>query len=374
MKFKKIVKIVLLAVVSLGIVQCVRFAVENMMLHSIPIEKEEGNCMQYVNECNVGNRVAVRKSNGLSTFPFVFGERLYLYDIDKDKKALLAYTFLPFTEIGDHTVLTTDAVIYNKPYWDTVFGDYYLLANNKKKELDVYDLYYGYSVSNNCIYYEKIDTGSQEYEEYGPDLCSDIYVMNLENDNEKKFLEGNIGYFRIIEGKMYCYDLKKEKILIVDLESGNTEEFPYHCVCVEYIIRSEQDKMYILDCVAEGDDFIDRIVEYNMETSEIVWEQQVVPKSFNEKIHLNDGELYFLTEDNCICKVSASEKEQVVVIDLNKEVDGLEKADLQGNENISVSYCEDYIAVDIYYYFDEDIKENQELLIFDYEGNFIRKI
>ena len=84
---------------------------------------------------------------------------------------------------------------------------------------------------------------------------------------------------------------------------------------------SGDDRIYILDTVSEQEDFIHRIVKYDTENSKIVWEKQVVPKDFEEKIYLKNDEIYFLTEDNNICKITESGKNQEVVIDFCKEVE-----------------------------------------------------
>ena len=49
-----------------------------------------------MNEFTLGNCVLIRKANGIKTFPFLFGERLYIYDIDKNQWKLVKNIMIPF--------------------------------------------------------------------------------------------------------------------------------------------------------------------------------------------------------------------------------------------------------------------------------------
>ena len=55
-------------------------------LEKIEITREFGNQGQYIDDLAVGNCVTMREKNSLSSFPHIFGSRLYLYDIDNDKQ------------------------------------------------------------------------------------------------------------------------------------------------------------------------------------------------------------------------------------------------------------------------------------------------
>lgn len=92
-------KIGVFIILGLAVLQLIRFAVECHAFDTSDLKKAVGNYLQR-SECNIGNCVLVHKKNGISTFPFVFGNRLYLYDIERKKHKLVAGTWLPFTEIG----------------------------------------------------------------------------------------------------------------------------------------------------------------------------------------------------------------------------------------------------------------------------------
>lgn len=59
------------------------------------------------------NYVLVRKKNSIRNFPFVFGERLYLYDIGKDREYLISNYVHPFYTYGDMLAVHNNKVFYN---------------------------------------------------------------------------------------------------------------------------------------------------------------------------------------------------------------------------------------------------------------------
>ncbi len=64
-----------------AVLQMIRFAIETHAFDTSNLKKLSGNYLKS-GEYNMGNCVLVHKKNGISTFPFVFGNRLYLYDTE----------------------------------------------------------------------------------------------------------------------------------------------------------------------------------------------------------------------------------------------------------------------------------------------------
>ena len=114
---KKFLKICVSIILGLAVVQIIRFAAETHAFDTSELKKAAGNYLQK-SECNIENCVLVHKKNGISTFPFVFGNRLYLYDIEQKKHKLVADTWLPFTEIGTLITSGDDKVYYNFLVWE----------------------------------------------------------------------------------------------------------------------------------------------------------------------------------------------------------------------------------------------------------------
>ena len=341
-------KILLIFIISITIFQIIRFENEKRNISKFDISQVYGNCMQSANESNVGNYVTIHKNNNLTTFPFVFGERVYLYDVESGERALVVNTRMPFSGIGNDIILTKESIFYNRKMGNDTIGSYYQISNDKKKcKINGEDLYYGYSIYENKVFYEKVDTGSKEYEKYTSDLCSDVYVMDLNSGKESLFLEGNVGYFRVIEDKLYCYELEKEKIIVVDIKTGNSIEVPYQCDLLEYIVIGENGTIYIVDY--STDEAVNRIVKYDLNNEVILWSQEVALDEFDSKIHYKNNCIYFKGEDSSIYKMGTSGGDKTMIIALTEEA--------------TVSYCDDYIVAKVSG--DNGVKQLQ---VYDYEG------
>lgn len=123
---KKLLKICVSIILGLAVLQIIRFTIEAHAFDISDLKKMSGNYLKK-GEYNIGNCVLVHKENGISTFPFVFGNRLYLYDIERKKYKLVADTWLPFTEIGSLVTSADNKVYYNLLIWEgsIVGGDVY---------------------------------------------------------------------------------------------------------------------------------------------------------------------------------------------------------------------------------------------------------
>lgn len=339
-------------------------------LEKIEITREFGNQGQYIDDLAVGNCVTMRERNSLSSFPHIFGSRLYLYDIDNDKQSLLASTYIPFSEISHDVIVTKDAIYYHVPIWNEVIGDYYRRTDWKTQKIDIDTLYYGYSIYKNNIYYENVDNSSGEYLEAGSDLCTDIYVKNLDTGEEKKFLEGNFDYFRVKEDKMYCHDLKKKEILLVDVNNGKLlERYPYDGEYISFIEFGENDKFYINEWKDIPEETpMGGIAEYDTNKKCTTWSMECTGIEHNSRLHYKDGYLYYSSEFEII-RINVNNHKPEKLINLEPYMNPEEERGFITPS--TVSYCDDYIVVDLSYFAEGE--GYGDLLIYDYEGNYIRK-
>lgn len=172
-RIKRIFRMGMVFITIMLSLQMVRFAIETFGYTPSGNQKVSGNYRHYVtDECfhpyseenYIGNNVLVHKKNGLSTFPFVFGDRLYLYDIEKESFTFVAGAWAPFTEIGTLFMTAENKIYYTIPVWTdgSTGGNMYCTDLNTKRTTKIpYDISYYIreegAVYKNKLYYRKED-------------------------------------------------------------------------------------------------------------------------------------------------------------------------------------------------------------------------
>lgn len=322
---KKFLKIVVFVILGLAVLQIIRFAVESHAFDTSDLKKAVGNYLQR-SECNIGNCVLVHKKNGISTFPFVFGNRLYLYDIERKKHKLVAGTWLPFTEIG--TLVT--------------------LADNK-------------------VYYYKEGIGEEfrEYEDYGI-----VFVTDLSSREEDVFMDGEVQYFRILENIMYCCNQQDGKLHAVNLDTGERKSYECAGKGVGSLIPGEGKEVLADVYSTANPDNEDSLGLLRLNTEEGT--ETIEDSKTGEWIaHYRDGAIY--TEDEfCIYKYDRRTWVKEMIIDIREEMPFLNEEEYKSNVWSEISYCDDYIAMEICYHSDKG-GDRSELLVHDYNGELVHR-
>lgn len=313
-----------------------RFAIETHAFDTSNLKKLSGNYLKS-GEYNMGNCVLVHKENGISTFPFVFGNRLYLYDIERKKYKLVADTWLPFTEIGTLIKSADNKVYYNLLIWEgsSIGGDVYgtdLKTGETKKvpELAADTMYRGCSVYKGKIYYRKEGIGEEfrEYEDYGI-----VFAADPDSGEEEVFMDGEVQYFKILGNAMYCYNRQDGKMHAVNLDTGERKSYEFDGREVASLIPGE-DKEVLLDVYSavNPDDEGSKLGEWIA--------------------HYRDGMAY--TEDEfCVYKYCPETWEKETIIDVLKEMPFLKEEEYRSNVWNEISFCDDYITIEVYYYSDQ---------------------
>ena len=366
-------KIGVFIILGLAVLQLIRFAVESPAFDVSHLEKTTGNYIQW-GEYNIGNCVLVHKKNGISTFPFVFGNRLYLYDIERKKHKLVAGTWLPFTEIGTLVTSADNKVYYNLLIWEgsLVGGDVYYTdlktGETKKVPESAGDtMYHGCSIYDNKIYYYKEGIGEEfrEYEDYGI-----VFATDLGSGEEDVFMDGEVQYFRILENIMYCCNRQDGKLHAVNLDTGERKRYECAGKGVGRLIPGE-GKEVLADVYSTANPnnedsfgFLRLNTEEGAETIED-------SKTGEWIAHYRVGAIY--TEDeSCIYKYDRRTWEKEMIIDIREEMPFLNKEEYKSNIWSEISYCDDYIAMEVCYHSDKG-GDRSELLVHDYNGELVHR-
>ena len=339
-RIKNILRIGFIFVLSMFLFQSLRFTIEKYAFQPQKNNKVSGNYRSYVSdnytssygrENYIGNSVLVHKENGLSSFPFLFGNRLYLYDIEKDTFQYIAGTWYPYTSIGWRLITADNKVYYTVPRWTDSedSGNMYSIDLKTKKTNEVPEDVDYFSHPESAVYKDKIYYKKEYIEEdkkYRTEDYGSIFVTDLKTSKEEIFKTGEIDFFRVIGEDMYCYDRKTKKLSITNLASGKEE------------IKTPSKKEY-------------GMLAYN----------------YTER----KGRLYYDDDEYHVKQIDIETNKEKIIIDLLDE-----EPFKSGKEYFlipSISYCDDYIAVENYYYSDEEIGEHWNLFIYDYNGKLLKK-
>ncbi len=376
---KKLCLIILMIVILFTTAQVLCWEIEKQSLYRVDLEKVSANYNDYSDHARgIDNHVLVRKANGIGTFPFVFGERLYLYDIDKQKYRLVDSTYAPFSHMGVLLLGADNKIFYNKTseLEESVDGKFYYNDLNKKSKLCIsdeqfyfVDLQDGFSVYNNQLYCRK------ENEDDVYDITNgSIYVMDLEKGEFELFEDGNISYMEIIDNNLYFYDIKTKTLSVRNLDTGEKMVYRYE-KNIEDIEYTNEGKFLVLS--DEGVFCSD-----NLESIESKEKLLINDKGIKPVLHYRDGLIYYQKDieryddggywSKVYC-YDIEKDESKEVLDIVDIMPFLGTEEYSFSNGLALGFCDDYIVIEMYYASEEGNRDHAELLIYDYNGNLVQK-
>lgn len=158
------------------------------------------------------------KENKIFNFPFMFGERLCLYDINKGKYYSVAMENIPFYTFGSCLAVNKEKVYFN------TFGaeeNSELYSKNisgigiRRKVLNNASLF---SADDSRIYYLK----DSEVDE---DESNPLYVKNLKTGKSKKITEGAFVFvLRRDQDCLYTFDNRTKEVCEIPLNGKDQEK------------------------------------------------------------------------------------------------------------------------------------------------------
>lgn len=357
MNAKNIKRIFVFATLILAVIQGLRFMLESRIPNMNTGDKMITNCQEFTNDGVVDNKILVVEDNGITTYPYVAGSRLYLYDLKTKKKQLLTMTILPFVEIGDMFTIADNKVCYNIAVWKDSVGYFYLqeIGSSRKEKFDIRDQCLGYSLSGDMLfYYEETDNETMTDDFY------EVYAINLKTGQKEKYFDGPIEFFKIIDDKVWGYNPQEKVFLIKDMDNSTLQEIPYTCEWI-YDIVVCQNTMYVFDIGEVGDENTVRLVKFDMNT-----EESNILKSFSgernkSNLCIKGDKIYYGLEQD----------ETVHIYEYDLETAETRKIIETKADYVNISFCSDYIALDSWGQENAGEDEHQ-LSVYDYDGQNIR--
>lgn len=216
-----ILLITLMVLTSVNFYRCTHRNTKNIVdrMKTENYAANKGDMMQ-------GRYLLYMKNNGIKTFPFIFGERMYIYDVLSGHKYLADYVLLPMGDINDEGMLRGNYIFTDETdisVGDT--GDFKKinLKNNKKINFTDYGTPEQFSAYKGNLYYTDIFNGI--------DKKTTVYVSPIEMNNKSEILfKDYMNYFNLV-GKYMIYVNPKAHIIVdrdLDTEKENKHTYNYN--------------------------------------------------------------------------------------------------------------------------------------------------
>lgn len=327
---------------------------KDISMENIGAESNLGNHAQ-------GNYVVYTTSNGIWSIPFIFGSRIYLYDIENDKDYLIQNQKGIFQEWGPKMCFLGQDIL----------AEGGRAMGNPPSELKIL------SLNGQIQCFDEIGTRNMALTEENLFLSGDtygsIYEVNRKTGAKRKVLErgeNELTHFWIYNNRLFAineefdevdYDASEVNLIIKSLSTGRQENheleeiypsqiFPLDDENLLFIgINKEQTwKVATYDCLKREYEEVVTLAENDEEHSYTDWNGFV------------DGNILYCNDrKNNLIKINLESGGQEIIIDSKKIGNGIREC--------LVNYCSDYIVMEVWY------EHTKKLLVFDYEGNLIKK-
>ena len=356
----RVIKLILKIIIGLVILQMIYLLLAEKLPKDISLgeTKEIGRMGDHAQ----GNYILYTNRNTILNAPFVFGSRLYLYDIEKDKSYLIKNQKLPFQDWGSEMCFVGNRILaYGGAGMGNPPSDVLLLSlTGKSREILQDSSVYGMmALTEDEVYYTvNATTTSQKWHDT-------VTKMNLET-GEKKILLQRSKYafesFYIYGNNLLAIDENENKLIVKNLSTGKESEDEFYEGLYPVQILEKTNQTVIIIGLDEKE--VWKAVEYNLESKQ--GREITTLRTGRDDIYYlwdnstyKDGYLYCNDVNDNLVRVDVNTGKKEIIV---------EASQIGGDmSDCIVSYCTDYIAIEAYY---EHIRK---LLIFDYEGKLVKK-
>lgn len=305
------------------------------------------------------NYLLLTSGNGVWSTPFIFGSKLYLYDIEKDKKYLLWNQKGIFQEFGAEMCFNgEDIVTFSGRGMGGQPPDTTMIElNGKREKIKIFPACI--ALKGNVIYYlEEISDEEKFYDV--------IWEKNIISGEQKKLLQRSahsFESFKVSNGRLFAVDENRGCLVIKNLSTGAVKNYQFsENVYPVSLIPKDENSIIVIGI---GEEYQYKVIEYQFKEDK----EYIIALLGN-----GNGESSYYLWDNGQYKngylYCNDISDNIVRIDVNTgKTEVLITANQLGTErnHCHAEYCRDYIAVEVYH------NSMKTLYIFDYEGTFVRK-
>lgn len=294
-----------------------------------------------------GNNIVIAKNNGILTFPFVLGQRLYLYDLKKDQFKLVAFNLNPLEFYSGNYCYYSNKVLYRIGCMDQgieIFQNQFQNPWHKKKILSWCGVY--------TIYKDKILFMRDE--EWSCQKNS-IYIKDLKSGkSEKVFIKGT--FSRFLRGK-------QEHLLTYDEKAGRIVEINMKNRKITYLLKIKEP-IWAGEVGNTGIVFkYNKIIKFDKRS--LVQEEICKVKGHVEieDIRIKNKNLFYINDIGklyCV-NIESGVRKLITEIPYKKFTE---------NSNFTIHYAKDFIAVHVFY--KKGLFRKEKIMIYDYDGKLVK--
>lgn len=309
-----------------------------------------------MNEFTLGNCVLIRKANGIKTFPFLFGERLYIYDIDKNQWKLVKNIMIPFLGFGHNLAMNNETVYYNKFSMEEGIKLYSKKVSGISLEKEIASQIGLYTVTDNYMYYLK---ESEAYDE-----ANYLYRKNLKNGKDEIYKKGQFAFvLRQDHNRLYLYDNKKKEALEISL-SKNTVEKCKEVNEASWMGYVDKNKFAIINA--------ESIFVYDKRKKRKIYyvkNQKKENKLINDSAILKNKNLYYSNGELQFYRLDLNSGDTKCIFSV-KDIDKIKKYINNGDNDTAVNFTKSYITINVSYC----NSTKRIFLIYSYEGKLLKEM
>lgn len=340
---------------------------------------QEFNRNEYVN----GNQILICVPNGILDIPFILGEKLYLYDLEKQKKYLINKRIGVYDDFGTTLTLAGDRIYYCEERADGESQIYEKEIGDAVKRKRILKRAESYTVDAGKIYYltcrMTMDDGGILYQkerknaepemslkeilfwDHGRLYTGEDYLKEQKNIEPEILLEGSMEeILRLDHDRLYTWN-NRSKEAIEMMKDGSSIT---RCPEIEdpvWIGYKDSEHYLIIET--------DKVICYDKEKKEKEYIAEGRKFSCTAKYDKEKERLYCSDMEMNFYWIDLKTKVMECYLSFGQEAETGNS--LSGEYNADVYYCKDYLAVDITTLAAD--KEERYLFVYDYEGRQIRR-
>ena len=301
-----------------------------------------------------GDYVLFPKRNSIYDFPFVFGEKIVLYDIVHDKEWVVSHTVIPWGREGD------DLIFHNSDVYMGATGSM-LSDGDELKHVSLQSctvefimstggLPDAYAVQDGILYY--VDGAMDEDEK------SVINILDPSEKHEERFFEDYIGSMAIFGNVLYWSNPKSKTLNLHNLRTGKRYSYSDIYDDASVIRRIDDNRVAVFYESGKVNIF---------ENGKCRRLCSLSRQFFSGDTVTCRGNFLIFDRGRCIEKINCDTGEISTLIDLER-YEPFRAFDWKSKSkpSIEVHYSDDYIVVV------NRGARDEKIAIFDYDGTAIR--
>ena len=296
------------------------------------------------------NCLLIAEAGGLKTFPFIWSEVLYLYDIETEKRYFVDIAKIPYETYGKCFIIGSALYFFNFVFGETPNIHNKDLKTGKVEQLDISSRSF-IAEGDSLLYWDAQEGGSHTLKLYEDGTTRTLISQGVEDITATGT---EVYWFKESETTPYeAYEY--------NLSNQTSSRLNFSMKFIGWIYKVDASE-YL---------FEDEWTLYKWDDDAKRKQALSEPGEVYSDVYFKDTLVYYRKEDQTIAALNPETKSSLTLIDVKDYM----KEDSDEGYAVyidTIDYCKDYIAV-----FVSTEKGNiagSALLFFDYEGKYIERV